>query len=236
MNRTFFFVLGIAALFAGTANAQVGPSRARPINGATKKLPMMLIEQKPRRVVLEVFVDASGAVTGSRILESSGNGVFDERMRGYWRDTKFMPALDPTGAPTNDSLRITNTYSVDEKNSLTLRDLRNRSDIEGNQGADDAARVQHMRCRDLIWEHEFMQRRAPKAKLEHEAIFVVPFAMYLAAGRNNESARDSLIREWSKLVNDVLAECRAKPEAAYWKGVFVPIFTRAAPYQSAPVD
>ena len=71
-------------LFAGMSSAQVGPSRARPINGATKKLPMMLVEQKPRKVVLDVFVDGSGQVTGSKFIESSGNGVFDERMRGYW--------------------------------------------------------------------------------------------------------------------------------------------------------
>lgn len=228
-------LIGIV-MFATHALAQTGPSRARPINGATRPLPMMLIEQKPRKVVLEVFVDHEGAVTSTRILQTSGNGVFDERMRGYWKDTKFMPALDASGTPVADKLRITNTYSVDEKHSVALRDLRNRSDIEGNQGADDAARVQRMRCRDLLWEHDFMKRRAPKARLDREAVFLVPFAMYVAAGGVNEAARDALIRDWQKLVEDVLATCRAKPEAAYWQEVFVPIFTRAAPYQSAPVD
>jgi len=93
-----------------------------------------------------------------------------------------------------------------------------------------------MRCRDLLWEYDFMKRRAPKAKLEHEGIFHVPFAMYLAAGRVNEAARDALIHEWPKLTESVLSECAGKPDALYWKDVFVPVFTRAAPYQSAPVD
>jgi TonB family protein len=228
--------LGIAAMLGPFAEAQVGPTRARPINGATKALPMMLIDQKSRKVVLDVFVDAQGRVTGSRIVERSGNGVFDERMRGYWKDTKFMPALDRGGLAIDDTLRITNTYTVDEKGSLTLRDLRNRSDIEGNKGADDAARIERMHCRDLVWEYDFMKQRAPKATLAHESIFHVPFAMYLAAGRVNEAARDDLIREWAKLVENVLVECRAKPDATYWKDVFVPVFTRATPYQSAPPE
>lgn len=235
MKYRLAWLLG-AALLTPIALAQVGPSRARPINGATRQLPMMLLDQRPRKVVLDVFVDAQGQVTGSRIVEKSGSGVFDERMRGYWKDTAFMPALDASGTPTVDTLRITNTYSVDDKGSLVLRDLKNRSHIDGNQGVDDAARVQRMRCRDFVWEYEFMQRRAPKVKLQHEAIFHVPFAMFLAGGTVNDDGRDALIREWSTLVERLLADCRQRPDSRYWTDVFVPVFTRATPYRSAPVE
>jgi hypothetical protein len=221
---------------AGSASAQVGPIRARLIHGATKKLPMMLIEQKPRKVVLDVFIDQDGRVTRTAIVAGSGNGVFDERMRGYWKDTAFMPAIDASGQPTADTLRITNTFSIDEKGSLTLKDFRNHSDIEGNSAVDNAAHVERMKCADMLWEFDFMKKRAPKATLEHEDIFHVAFAMYLAAATVNEAARDALIGEWPKLVPRVVETCRAKPEALYLKDVFVPAFTRAAPYQSRPVD
>jgi hypothetical protein len=218
------------------APAQIGPVRARPINGATKPLPMMLIEQKPRAVVIDVFVDSQGRVTSTAIITSSGNGVFDERMRGYWKDTPFMPALDDHGKPTHDTLRVTNTFSIEDQGSLLLRKFRNHSGIDGNTAEQNAARIERMSCGDLSWEYDFMKKRAPKAKLEHEDVFHVAFAMYLAAGNVNAAARDAHIGEWSKLVERVLAGCREKPGVPYWEGVFVPVFTRAAPFQSTPVD
>jgi TonB family protein len=222
-------------LAAGLANAQTGPARARPIQGATKKLPMMLIEQKPRTVILEVSVDAAGHVTGTRIVQSSGNGIFDERMRGYWKDTPFMPALDATGRPVADTLRITNAFEVEDRHSMSLKNFRNHSEVEGTPAAENAARVKRMRCRDLLWEFDFMAQRAPRAKLEHEDLFHVSFAMFLAAGTIKESARDALIGAWSTLVPRAVAECRAKPDVLYWQDVFVPLFMNAMPYESAPV-
>jgi hypothetical protein len=228
--------MSLALLIATEAQAQVGPARAHPIHGATQPLPMMLIEQKPRKVVLDVFVDASGRVTGSAVVLASGNGIFDERMRGYWKATPFMPALDGDGNPRPDTIRITNTFSETDRGSLSLKQFRNHSEVESNLPADSAARLERMRCRDLVWEFEFMQRRAPKAGLLHEDIFQVAFAMFLAAGDFRESARDALIGEWSGLVERTLAGCREKPDAFYWQEVFVPLFTRAAPPESAPVN
>jgi hypothetical protein len=225
----------ILSILAVPALGQVGPSRAHPIAGATKKLPMMLIDQKPRKVVMDVDVNAEGRVTATRLVERSGNGVFDERMRGYWKDTLFMPALDAAGQPTTDTLPITNSYSVDEKGSLTLKDLRNHSEIENGSPADEAMRIQRMKCSDFLWEYDFMKQRAPKANLQHEQLFHVAFGMFLAAGNLNETARDALIGEWPKLVERTVNGCREQPQAAYWKDVFVPLFERARPYQSPPV-
>jgi TonB family protein len=233
--RNLFAAIGLSLLAAAPAAAQVGPARARPINGATKPLPMMLIDQRNRLVVLEVDVDAQGRVTATRIEHRSDNSIFDERMRGYWKATPFMPALDADGRPVNDTLRITNTYSVKDSGSLTLRTMRNHSDIDGDEPAADAARIERMRCADLLWEYDFMKRRAPKARLEHEKIFQVPFAMFLAAGNVSERGRDALIAEWPKLVQRTLSTCREKPDAAYWKEVFVRVFERATPYESPPV-
>ena len=225
----------VILLATDLSHAQTGPVRARPIQGATKKLPMMLIEQKPRRVVLRVSVDAEGHVTGTRIAESSGNGVFDERMRGYWKDTPFMPAIDAGGQPVADTLRITNVFEVEDRHSMSLKGFRNHSEIEGTPAAENAARFERMRCRDMIWEFDFMTRRAPKARFDHEETFHIPFAMFLAARSLKESARDALIQDWSSLVARTVNECRAKPDALYWKEVFVPLFVDAMPYESAPV-
>ena len=229
-------LMGVCLLMAVsvTAQAQVGPVRARPINGATKTLPMMLIEQKPRKVVLDVLVDFEGKVAGTSVVAASGNGIFDERMRGYWKDTVFMPALDAEGRPTADTLRITNTFSVDDQGSASLKNFRNHSDVERDQPGVNAARIARMRCRDMLWEYDFMRARAPRANLVHEDIFHVAFAMFLAGGVN-EAARDALIGEWSPLVDKVLASCRERPGDLYWREVFVPIFSNAAPHQSAPV-
>jgi hypothetical protein len=233
--RTFFSTVCLLVLAAPPLEAQVGPTRARPIHGAAKPLPTMAFDQKDRKVVLDVEVDAGGRVTATRIVQRSDNGIFDERMRGYWKDTPFMPALDAEGRPAPDTLRITNTYSVIDRGSMTLKTLRNHSDIDGNKPTDDALRMQRMRCADLIWEFDFMKHRARKARLDHEEIFHVAFALFLAAGNVSESARDALIAEWPKLVERTVSQCREKPQAAYWKEVFVPVFDHATPYASPPV-
>jgi hypothetical protein len=233
--RIFFATVWLLMLAAPPAEAQVGPTRARPIHGASKPLPTMLFDQKDRKVVLDVDVDPTGRVVATRIVQRSDNGIFDERMRGYWKDTAFMPALDAEGRPAPDTLRITNTFTVVDRGSLMLKSLRNHSDIAGNRPADDAARIQRMRCADLIWEFDFMKSRVRKAALHHEEIFHVAFALFLAAGSVTESARAALIAEWPQLVERTVSQCRDRPEAAYWKEVFVPVFERAMPYVSPPV-
>jgi len=219
----------------GDCQAQIGPSHARVIHGATKKLPMMLVEQKPRKVVLDLFIDADGRVTRTAIVQSSGNGIFDERMRGYWKDSAFVPALDAEGKRAAGTLRVTNEFSVDDERSLSLKNFRNHSEVAGNTADQNSKLVERMRCRDLLWEYDFMRMRAPKAKLDHEDVFHVAFAMFLASGNVNDDARDALIREWPVLIERVVAACREKPDELYWQGEFVRIFARAAPYQSLPV-
>jgi hypothetical protein len=228
---------GAALLFviATQSLAQVGPSRARLITGGSKPPQPMLIDQTPRKVTLDVTIGVDGRVTGTRLVERSGNGIFDERMRGYWKAQPFVPALDVEGQPREDTLRATNTFSVNEGKGPALKTLRNHSDIEGNKPADNIARMGLMRCRDFLWEFDFMRGMTPKANLLHEDLFHVPFAMFIAAGGVSETARDALIAEWDVLVVKTIAACRENPDAAYWKETFVPIFTRAMPYSSAPV-
>jgi hypothetical protein len=225
----------LLVLIASQSHAQTGPSRARLITGGSKPPQPMLIDQTPRKVTLDVTVGADGRVTATRLVERSGNGIFDERMRGYWKAQPFVPALDVNGQPREDTLRATNTFSVDDGKGPALKMLRNHADIEGNKPADNVARVGLMRCRDFLWEFDFMRRMAPKANLLHEDLFHVPFAMFIAAGGVSEAARDALIAEWDVLVVKTIAACRENPDAAYWKETFVPLFTRAVPYSSAPV-
>jgi len=235
-SRTRHFAGAVLLVFFATqSHAQMGPARARLITGGSKPPPPMLIDQTPRKVALDVTVGADGRVTATRLVERSGNGVFDERMRGYWKAQPFVPALDVHGQPREDTLRATNTFTVDEGKGPALKMLRNHPDIEGNKPADNVARVGLMRCRDFLWEFDFMRRMAPKANLLHEELFHVPFAMFIAAGGVSEAARDALISEWDVLVVKTIAACRENPDAAYWQETFVPLFTRAVPYSSAPV-
>jgi hypothetical protein len=233
--RSFLAMICLLPMAAAPSQAQVGPARAHPIIGASKALPTMFLDQRDRKVVLEVDVGADGRVSATRVVEPSDNGIYDERMRGYWKSTPFMPALDVGGQPIADTLRITHIYTVKTYTDHTPTNLRNVSHIDGNQPVDNAARLGRMRCADLLWEFDFLKRRAPKANLDHEEIFTVAFGMFLAAGSVPPTARDALIADWPKLVQRVLSDCRAKPDAAYWQGVFVPVFERAMPYVSAPV-
>jgi hypothetical protein len=233
--RNFLAMICLLAMTAVPLQAQVGPARAHPIIGASKALPTMFLDQKNRKVVLEVDVSADGRVSATRVVERSDNGIYDERMRGYWKSTPFMPALDAEGQPVAASIRITHIYTVKDHPGHAPTDLRNVSHIDDHQPGDNAARLGRMRCADLLWEFDFMKRRAPKATLDHEEIFTIAFAMFLAAGDISQSARDALIADWPKLVDRVLTGCRGKPDAAYWESVFVPVFERAMPYVSAPV-
>jgi hypothetical protein len=104
-----------------------------------------------------------------------------------------------------------------------------RTEVIGRDAGVMAARIGRMSCRDLTWEYELMHRLAPKAKLQHEEVFHVAFAMLIAAKQLGTEARDSLIGQWDVLIQQTLDSCRAQPASAYWKDAFVHTFESAAP-------
>jgi TonB C terminal len=194
----------------------------------------MQFETKNRTAEVEVQVSAEGHVISTKLVTRSGNGVYDERVRGFWKHQPFVPALDADGNPVASRLRARAYYLVKAPpNSAGLVNGANgwrfRTEIVGASPEQLAARIEHMTCRDLLWEYDFMQRLAPRAKLQHEAIFHVAFAMYVAARQLGGEARDSLIAQWDTLVGQTLDSCRARPEAAYWKEAFIHTFESAAP-------
>ncbi len=223
-----------ALLLSLDAFAQLGPSRAYPIDTGSPPPPLMQFETKDRTTDTEVRVGADGHVLSTRLLTRSGNGVFDERVRGYWKNQPFVPALDAQGHPVTSTVRLRAYYAVKVPQSgagLVFRTngWRFRAEALDVKPDDAALRIARMTCRDLLWEYDFMHGLAPKAKLQHEELFHVAFAMYIAAKQLGNEARDSLIAQWDTLIGQTLDSCRAQPAAAYWKDAFVHTFESATP-------
>jgi len=167
-------------------------------------------------------------------LSRSGNGVYDERVRGYWKHQPFVPALDAAGNPVESTLRTRAIYSVRlPPGPETIVNSRNgwhfRTEILGSSPAALASRIENMSCSDLLWEYDFMRGIAPKAKLQHEEIFHVSLAMFIAAKQLGTEARDSLIAQWDPLIDQTVDSCRAQPAAAFWKDAFAHTFESATP-------
>lgn len=216
------------------AHAQRGPSRAYPIDTAAPHPPLMQFERKDRSVDVEVRVGADGHTRSTKLLTRSGNGVYDERVRGFWKSQPFVPALDAAGNPVESVLVTRAVYAVKlPPEGAGLVNRRNgwrfRTQVVDSNPAAMASRIEHMSCRDFLWEYDFMRSLAPKAKLQHEEIFHVAFAMLIAAKRLETDARDSLIAQWDTLANQTLDSCRAQPDAQYWRDAFVHTFESAAP-------
>jgi len=216
------------------ARAQRGPADAYPIHTASPHPPIMQFESRDRSVEVEVRVGADGRVRSTRLLTRSGNGVYDERVRGFWKAQPFVPALDADGHPVPSTLRTRAVFTVKlppGADSLVNRHngWRFRTEVIDANPAAMAARIERMSCHDLLWEYDFMHALAPRAKLQHEEIFHVAFAMLIAARNLGNEARDSLIAQWDTLVRQTVDSCRAQPAAQYWRDAFVHTFESAAP-------
>ena len=236
MRRRFPFLVG-ALLMALDAQAQLGPNLAYPIVAAAPKAPLMIIDSKDRSVTLDVSVGADGRTISTRLVTHSDNGIFDERVRGFWKDQRFVPTLDADGRPRAAMLRIESSFSsrdVPRRKSPEYQLLTQKwkfdSTIEGRSPSDMAARVARMTCRDFLWEYDFMKKQSPKrAKLEHEELFHVAFAMFISARQITDESRDALIKQWSTLIDQTLNSCRDQPEAMYWSSAFAHTFESATP-------
>jgi hypothetical protein len=233
--RPGFWRLAVCMLIvAPMVEAQAGPSRAYPINTASPKPPVMQFDRKDRTTEVEVRVGADGRTISTRLLSRSGNGVYDERVRGFWKAQPFVPALGADGKPMESTLRARAVYAVrlppgGDGLVNRINGFHFRTEIAGEKPGDLAARIEGMSCHDLLWEYDFMHGIAPKAKLHHEEIFHVALAMLIAARQMSTESRDALIAQWDALIEQTLDSCRAQPAARYWTDSFVPIFESAAP-------
>lgn len=234
MRMGSWLAAAVGTSMAAIGNAQVGPSEAYPIHTASPDPPLMQFDQKDRKTEVEITVGADGRTIGTKLLIRSGSGIYDERVRGFWKDQPFVPAIDAEGHPRQTTLVGRNSYFFKPmhygiENRKPGEGAHFKSEIVDQTPGTMALRIERMKCRDLLWEYDFMRRLAPKAKLQHEEIFHVAFAMLIAAKHLGNDARDSLIAQWDTLVGQTLDSCRAQPEAAYWRDAFVHTFESASP-------
>ena len=237
------WLIAACAVLSSDALAQRGPSGAYPIDTASPKPPLMLFERRDRTVDVDVRVGADGHVIATRLATRSGNGVYDERVRGFWKAQPFVPALDADGRPVESTVRMRALYLVKvpregaglvyAANGWRFRTALVRQPSAATPADTDSgamvSRIGRMSCRDMLWEYDFMRGLAPKAKLQHEELFHVAFAMLVAAKRLETDSRDALIDQWDTLVEQTLDSCRAQPDAPYWHDAFVHTFESAAP-------
>lgn len=230
------WLVAIGALaLAPYASAQMGPTRARPIAAtAPHTPPLMTIDHSTRKAVVDVTIGVDGRVISAQLVKRSGSSIFDERVRGFWIDHRFVPAITADGKLTEDTLRITNDYSFTPlkkgfRDTAHSEQLHYSWSIEGYNPADTSTRLGSMTCRDLLWEYDFMHKVVPKADLSHEELFRVAITMLIAGGHLSADARDALIGQWSSLIQQTVAKCRPQPAALYWKESFVPTIVAAIP-------
>ena len=107
--------------------------------------------------------------------------------------------------------------------------------IEGlNRSGLGGGGIVRMKCRDFLWEYDFMAHLAPRADLSYEEILTYALASYIASHDLDDGARNALVAQWKPLARQVVAACRAEPAAEYWSGVFEATLTKAMGEHAGP--
>jgi len=152
-----------------------------------------------------VRVGADGRTISTKLLSPLGKRRLRRTRARILEGTAIRPAIGVDGragridAADARGLRGASCRRAATASSYASMVFHFRTESAGETPADMAARIERMSCRDLLLEYDFMHGLAPKAKLHHEEIFHVAFAMLIAARRLSTESRDVLIAQWDAL-------------------------------------
>jgi TonB family protein len=222
-----------ACLFATSAFAQTGPTLPRYV--MSKPPPQFdgHVTESSLRSVIELQVDATGRVTEVRVLKGSGSEDYDKRVQSYYRKWRLMPALDENGVPKASKLRMGHSMrgmGPPEDARTTLKRT-NPGEFPDEAPAepidprvyDEGGRVLRMRCKDFLWEYDFL-RDVAGGNAPFELELMTQTSLFEAAKKVRVPVAEypRIKKNLRRTLRETAKTCRARPEDMYIEHVLAP--------------
>jgi TonB family protein len=212
--------------FAGPAFAQSGPMSARMVFAKPPPLFESARTDTGRRTTVVVDIDVAGKVTNVRVANPSDSADYDKRVQKYYSQWRFLPALDQDGAPIASQLRVTYVTKGAGSPSTagqTTAGTAPIADPKDTRVYDEASRIMRMRCKDFVWEHDFMRDIAgSKAPLTNEQMIKTSMAIFMVQANVTAEEFKKLDRNYSRTIREVAGTCRNRPEDKFYEQVLAP--------------
>jgi TonB family protein len=220
----------VALLVSSPLFAQTGPLEARLIQSAKSspfsdpfpELHRQLNRQDNVAIVIELTVGTDGRVSDARVLESSGNKRVDETVRKYYLKNRFVPALDEAGTPIVSTVTGKYLQQSSRPDPASSGPSQTRLDNE-------VQRVERMKCKDFVWEYNFMREAAYQQRLTFgEELFQTALGMFISRERVLDAQIAVLSRSVVPAMDASAQACRSKPDEVFFSSVFSPTLKAVA--------
>lgn len=178
-------------------------------------------------VPVEVRVDASGAIHGVVVSETSGSAQADELAVNFMKQRKFLPGLDDRGEAVDSVVRVTvNMYKRGSKKVA-------RVTVKPPPMAQETLRVQTLMCADFLWEIERMDKEAGIDDLSLEVMPYTSARMYMQQKHVPDSLEEKFWDEWPGALRKIVDRCERDQTRMFFSEVLVPTLDGVMPEQTA---
>jgi TonB family protein len=217
---------------APCAFAQTGPLEPRMVYVAMPMPTPSSNRDDLQPVSLELAVGNDGRVMDVRLLNSSGDPQFDQKLRKYYLKFRLIPALAENGTPIDSAYRFVYRKNPDlpppsptsAANPAVAPTTVTASAQPKEKVFDEVARINRMHCKDFLWEYDLMKEIAGSKPVYDERLLRTVQAMYVVQEKAAGDALVDLKMMFSRGVRAALDECRKLPDEKFFQGVFVPTF------------
>jgi TonB family protein len=232
-----FLLLVVACVRTPAALAQLGPSDARivaagmPDPGYPEKV------EEDRRILVTISVGPDGRATAVQLSIPSGDSNYDEHVRRMFLKMRVIPALDPSGTPVEGEVRFTvslrkGSYPRNHSAGLPF-DSTIRTDntlhnpaLTEDRLRTEISRIVHMRCRDFVWEYDFMKDIAGSRPIETEVMPRALLATYLVHAKTSDAQVAKVGSVFPAVLRASAGRCRDEPDAPFFTDSFAPAMNK----------
>jgi TonB family protein len=212
--------------FASPAFAQSGPMSARMVFAKPPPLFEYSRGDSGRRTTVVLDIDAAGKVTNVQVVNPSDSPDYDKKVQKYYSQWRFLPALDQQGTPIASHLKVVYvTGDADSPDTLgqTTATTAPVTDSKDTRIYDEASRIMRMRCKDFLWEHDFMRDIAgAKSRLTNEQMVKTSMAIFMVQANVTAEEFKKLDRNYSRTLREAAGTCRNRPDDKYYEQVLAP--------------
>ena len=217
----------VSCLAAAPAMAQMGPIQPVMVTDGKVEYSHDRPDIGDFTVPVEVHVDASGAIHGVVVSESTGNALADELAVTFMKQRKFLPGLDDRGVAVDSVVRV--TVNMYKRGSRKVA----RVTVKPPPMAQETLRVQTLMCADFLWEIERMDKEAGIDDLSLEVMPYTSARMYMQQKHVPDSLEEKFWDEWPSALRKVVDRCEHDQTRMFFSEVLVPTLDGVMPGQTA---
>jgi TonB family protein len=209
------------------ALAQTGPLEPRVVYAAMPQPTPWSNNEDLQPISVELAVGNDGRVMDVKLLSSSGDPQFDQRVRKYYLKFRMIPALAENGMSIESVYHFVFRTKPDPSPLPTtnpaVAPITVTASAQPNEKLfDEVARINRMHCKDFLWEFDLMKDIAGSKPLYDERLLRTVQAMYVVQEKVAGDAIVDFKMMFSRGVRASVDECRKRPDEKFFQGVFVP--------------